>query len=102
MRANEADYQRRLKSLTDILPQFADIWIVDADGHPVVAGTVFPMPRDLDLSDRDYFRVHKNNEVEGLYVGDVVTARATNAARPAALLCAEPQADRARTAVSAA
>ena len=79
MRANEADYHRRLQALTDVLPQFADIWIVDADGHPVVAGTVFPIPRDLDLSDRDYFRVHKNNEVDGLYVGNVVTARATNA-----------------------
>jgi two-component system NtrC family sensor kinase len=78
MRANEADYHRRLQALTDILPQFADIWIVDADGHPVVAGTVFPIPRDLDLSDRDYFRAHKNNEVDGLYVGNVVTARATN------------------------
>src|SRR5262245_42242422 len=78
IRANEDGFHRRLKSLTDILPQFADIWIVDADGRPVVAGTVFPVPRDLDLSDRDYFRVHKNDEVQGLYVGDVVTARATN------------------------
>ncbi|TMJ01235.1 MAG: response regulator [Alphaproteobacteria bacterium] len=78
MRANEADFHRRLKSLTDILPQFADIWIVDAGGHPVVAGTVFPIARELDLSDRDYFRAHRNNEVEGLYVGNVITARATN------------------------
>src|SRR3954468_552351 len=77
--ANEADFHLRLKSLTDVLPQFADIWIVDPDGHPVVAGTVFPIPRELNLSDRDYFRAHKNNEVEGLYVGNVVTARATNA-----------------------
>jgi len=79
IRANEDAFHRRLKSLTDILPQFADIWIVDADGHPVVSGTVFPIPHNLDLSDRDYFRVHKNNEVQGLYVGNVVTARATNA-----------------------
>src|SRR6185369_15815440 len=33
IRANEEQYHRRPKSLTDILPQFADIWIVDADGH---------------------------------------------------------------------
>src|ERR1044072_6903664 len=79
IRANEEAFHRRLKSLTDILPQFADIWIVDADGRPVVAGTVFPVPRELDLSDRDYFRAHKNNEVQGLYAGNVVTARATNA-----------------------
>jgi len=79
MRANEADFHLRLKSLTDILPQFADIWIVDADGHPVVAGTVFPIPRELDLSDRDYFRAHKTSDSAGLYIGSVVTARATNA-----------------------
>jgi two-component system NtrC family sensor kinase len=79
IRANEGGFHLRLKSLTDVLPQFADIWVVDADGHPVVAGTVFPIPRELNLSDRDYFRAHKNNEVEGLYVGNVVTARATNA-----------------------
>ena len=94
LRANEADYNRRIRTLTDTLPQFADIWIVGADGHPLASGTVFPIPRQLDLSDRDYFRAHKNNEVNGLYVGDVVTSRATNAARPAALLRAQPQAHR--------
>ena len=78
LRANEADYNRRIKALVDTLPQFADIWIVGADGHPLVSGTVFPIPRQLDLSDRDYFRVHRNGEVNGLYVGDVVTSRATN------------------------
>ena len=79
IRANEADFNRRLKTLTDTLPQFADIWIVDAAGHPLASGTVFPIPRQLDLSDRDYFRAHRNDEVSGLYVGDVVTSRATNA-----------------------
>jgi two-component system NtrC family sensor kinase len=78
IRANEETYHRRLKSLTDILPQFADIWIIDAEGRPVVSGTVFPIPRQLDLSDRDYFRAQKNNEAQGLYIGDVTTARATN------------------------
>ena len=67
IRANEAGFNRRLHALTDTLPQFADIWIIDADGHPVVSGTVFPIPRQMDLSDRDYFRAHKNNEVTGLY-----------------------------------
>ena len=77
MRRNEADYHRRLKALTDRLPQFADIWIIDAAGHPLVAGTVFPIPQ-MDLSDREYFRVQKSGESEGLYVGEVLTSRATN------------------------
>jgi len=79
IRASEADYNARLRSFTDTLPQLADIWIIDADGHPVVSGTVFPMQRQLDLSDRRYFRVHKNNEVQGVFVDDVVQARARNA-----------------------
>ncbi len=78
IRNNEADFNRRIKTLTDTLPQFADIWIVGADGHPLVSGTVFPIPRQLDLSDRDYFSALRDNKATGLYVGDVVTSRATN------------------------
>ena len=78
IRSNEAGFNRRIKTLTDTLPQFADIWIVGADGRPLVSGTVFPIPRQMDLSDRDYFAAHRDNKVTGLYVGDVVTSRATN------------------------
>jgi two-component system NtrC family sensor kinase len=78
IRAAEEKYNTRLRGFTETMPQLADIWVVGADGHPVVSGTVFPMPRDLDLADRDYFRVHKNNEIEGVYVSDIVQARATN------------------------
>jgi two-component system NtrC family sensor kinase len=77
--ASEAEFNARLKGFTDTMPQLADIWVIDAAGHPVVSGTVFPIPRDMDLSDRDYFRVHKTGEVEGVYVSDIVEARATNA-----------------------
>src|ERR1041385_2611787 len=79
IRANEEAFHRRLKALTDILPQFTDIWIIDPQGHPLVSGTVFPIPRELDLSDRDYFSVHKNGEVQGLYIGNVLTARTSTA-----------------------
>src|SRR5436305_10482608 len=78
IRAFEGDYHAQLRTLTDTLPQLADIWIIDRDGHPLVSGTVYPIPKQLDLSDRAYFRVHKNNEVQGTYIDDVVTARATN------------------------
>ena len=52
--------------LTETLPQLADIWVVDANGRPLVSGTVSPIPRQLDLSDREYFRAHKTNERRGL------------------------------------
>ena len=49
--------------MTASLPQLRDLWIIDADGHPLVSGTVFPMPQ-IDLSDRDYFKVHQDNQVQ--------------------------------------
>src|SRR5436190_5398265 len=78
IRAFEGEYNAQLRTLTDTLPQLADIWLIDRNGRPLVSGTVYPIPSQLDLSDRAYFRVHKNNEVEGLYIDDVVTARASN------------------------
>jgi len=78
IRGSEADYSARLRGLTETLPQLADIWIIDAAGHPLVSGTVFPIPRQLDLSDRPYFRVHNNNEVDGQFVDAVAQSRATN------------------------
>jgi two-component system NtrC family sensor kinase len=78
IRAFEGEYNAQLRTLTDTLPQLADIWLIDRDGHPLVSGTVYPIPKQLDLSDRAYFRVHKNNEVAGLYIDDVVTARTSN------------------------
>jgi two-component system NtrC family sensor kinase len=78
IRASEGGFNRRLRALTDTLPQLADIWVVDAEGHPLVSGTVFPIPRALDLSDREYFRAQRNDPGLGFHVGEVVTARATN------------------------
>jgi two-component system NtrC family sensor kinase len=78
IRVAEGAYHGRLKALTDALPQLADLWIIDRDGHPLVAGTVYPMPR-LDLSDRAYFRAHRDNLVPGVYIDEVVRARAINA-----------------------
>jgi two-component system NtrC family sensor kinase len=76
--ANEQRYHTSLRGLTDLLPQLADVWIVDAHGRPVVAGTVYPIPRDLDLRDREYFRIHINNPSTDLQVGEVLTARAAD------------------------
>lgn len=74
MRAKEASFNSRLKALTDSLPQLRDIWIVDSDGFGVVSGTVFPMSR-IDVSDREYFKIHKSDPTHGPYVTDVIDAR---------------------------
>jgi len=72
IRADETHYNAKLKVLTDTLPQLRDIWVLDANGTPLVAGTIFPMPK-VDLSDRTYFSVHKDQK-RGPYVSEVVEA----------------------------
>jgi two-component system, NtrC family, sensor kinase len=78
IRAAEQRYNTRLRGLTELLPQLADVWIVDAQGHPVVAGTVYPMPHALDLTDREYFRVHRNQAGNDFHVGELLQARAAD------------------------
>jgi two-component system NtrC family sensor kinase len=77
IRANEASLSERLRAMTMSMPQLRDLWIIDANGQPLVSGTVFPMPK-LDLTDRDYFKAHHDNLAEGLFVSGVMDARAAN------------------------
>jgi two-component system NtrC family sensor kinase len=77
IRSREAEFNARLKSITDTLPQLRDLWIISASGAPLVSGTIYPMPK-IDLSDRDYFRIHKNNAKAGVFVSEVLKARAAD------------------------
>ena len=42
IRKNEQEYSARLLNITRTLPQLRDLWVIDADGYPVVSGTVYP------------------------------------------------------------
>jgi len=77
IRANEQVLSERLRAITLSLPQLRDLWIIGADGYPLVSGTVYPMPK-IDLSDRNYFKVHHDNQVTGAFVTEVLAARAAN------------------------
>jgi two-component system NtrC family sensor kinase len=77
IRASEAALSDRLRTLTKSMPQLRDLWIIGGDGHPLVSGTDYPMPR-IDLSDRNYFSVHRDGRVAGAYVSQVLDARAAN------------------------
>jgi two-component system NtrC family sensor kinase len=77
IRSREAEFNARLKSITDTLPQLRDLWVISASGTPLVSGTVYPMPK-IDLSDRDYFRIHKDNPKSETYVSEVLKARAAD------------------------
>ncbi|MCW5683055.1 MAG: response regulator [Pseudolabrys sp.] len=75
IQANEAAFSARIRSMLQGIPQIRDLWVIDAHGHPLVSGTIYPMPRNLELADRDYFKAHLGgNEVEN-YVSEPVVAR---------------------------
>ncbi len=74
IRRNEQGFSQQLKIVATSLPQLRDLWVVDAEGRPVVSGTIYPMPA-LDVSDRDYFLAQKNKEVTDTYISGVLSAR---------------------------
>jgi len=76
IQADETAYSARIRTLLRGVPQIRDLWVIDAKGHPLVSGTVYPMPRTLELKDRDYFKAHlgDSNNVE-TFISEPVTAR---------------------------
>ncbi len=74
IRKDEAAYHNKLKTIATSLQQLRDLWVVDAEGHGVVSGSVFPMP-PVDLSDRDYFKVHRAADGPHTYISEVLDGR---------------------------
>ncbi|MHC2623655.1 two-component system NtrC family sensor kinase [Bradyrhizobium huanghuaihaiense] len=73
IRAREGVLHRRLRRLTDSLPQLKSAWIFDADGKALVNSLVSPPPQ-LGFSDRDYFYVHVDQTI-GTFIGMPLTPR---------------------------
>ncbi len=74
IRASESDLFLRFKRTQQALPQIESIWAFDRDGRPLVSSTIFPVPRDLNNSDRSYFATQKEAD-QGTYIGEVVQAK---------------------------
>jgi two-component system NtrC family sensor kinase len=70
IRANEELLHTRLKRIDDALPQVQGIAIVDRDGHALVSANLFPVPKGLNFSDRDYFQALAKGD-PGTYVSSV-------------------------------
>jgi two-component system NtrC family sensor kinase len=72
--AEEARLQSRLRRTQNSLPQIEAIWLFDRAGHPLVSSTIVPVPRDLDNSERDYFKAQATQDA-GTYIGMPITAK---------------------------
>jgi two-component system NtrC family sensor kinase len=78
IRAREEYFSTRLRHIIEPFPQLRDLWLIDSNGHPLVSGTIYPMPRNLDLSDRNFFNVHRVSDDVDVYISQVVEARAAD------------------------
>ncbi len=74
IRLNEASLHARLKRIDDALPQVRGIAIMDRDGHPLVASNLTVVPKDINFSDRDYFKVQQAGDA-GTYVSSAHAPR---------------------------
>ncbi|HZD89926.1 MAG TPA: ATP-binding protein [Pseudolabrys sp.] len=70
IRANEITLHERLKKIVDALPQLQGITIIDRTGHPLVSANVLPVPKNIDFSQRDYFRAQVQHDA-GTYISHV-------------------------------
>ncbi|UPK35941.1 response regulator [Bradyrhizobium sp. 186] len=74
IRSREPVLHRRLKRLTDSLPQLKSAWIFDADGKSLVNSLASPPP-ELSFADRDYFYAHVDQNI-GTFIGASLAPRA--------------------------
>ncbi len=75
IRAEERAYHDKLERISDTSTEIYSILLLDREGHPVVSSKVYPVPRELKATDRDYFQAHVGRDVRA-YVGEIVTSRA--------------------------
>ncbi|MCP3379148.1 ATP-binding protein [Bradyrhizobium sp. CCGUVB4N] len=73
IRSREGALHRRLKQLTDALPQLKSAWIFDANGKSLVNSLASPAP-DQSFADRDYFYAHVDQSI-GTFIGASLTPR---------------------------
>jgi signal transduction histidine kinase len=76
IRASEAELHEKLKSITANLGHIQSVWIWAADGRPLVSNRFFPVPRDLNVSERPFFSWHAKSDAR-VFVAEPVVARLT-------------------------
>ncbi|MEJ1977078.1 MAG: ATP-binding protein [Acetobacteraceae bacterium] len=73
---NETVLHQRLLAITADFPQVQSVVVLDAEGHPVLAGDSFPVRHSLDFTDRDYFKALRDGD-KPLYLSMLQTNRFT-------------------------
>jgi len=75
LREREVNLHARVRGMVQGLPQVQSVWIIDESGHPVVTNRFLPAPFDLDLSDREAFRSHRDGNRRVFVTGALLGRR---------------------------
>ncbi len=77
IRVQQGRLHADLVAMTADLPQLQSIWVLDAEGRPLVTNRFYPAPADtLNVSDRDFFRWHQQGG-QGLFLSEPSIGRIT-------------------------
>jgi two-component system, NtrC family, sensor kinase len=71
------ELHRQLRKMALALSAVNEIWIMDREGHPLATSFDRPLPPNLSVSDRDYFRAHLGEDA-GTYIGRILVPRVEN------------------------
>ncbi|MYZ48030.1 hybrid sensor histidine kinase/response regulator [Propylenella binzhouense] len=78
IRRDEARLHARLAAMSEPIPIIHSLWIMDAEGRPLVSDYLYPAPRSGSVLDRDYFRAQLD-PATGIYIGSVNLPRFSDA-----------------------
>jgi len=75
--ASSAQLHERLQALSAGLPQVQGLFVNGADGRMLGSDRVFPPPRHIDYSDREFSVVHRRGEGPRVFFTQQLVSRAT-------------------------
>lgn len=74
---DDPDFRVLLRDLTAELPYVRALFVVGPDGF-IIHDTDYPATPHVSLADRPYFRIHKDDPDQGVYVGQPLLSRSVD------------------------
>jgi two-component system sensor kinase FixL len=75
VRARESELHTMLQRMAETRPWLLTLYAIDVNGRPLVSANVFPVPRESNLRDRDFFEALSREATRSPYVSKVYVGR---------------------------
>jgi two-component system, NtrC family, sensor kinase len=74
--AKEGMLHQKIKAMVKDLPQVQSVWVMNAQGRPLLADRFMPVPAELNIADRESFQFHREGN-KGTYITGVLLGKKT-------------------------